>query len=106
MAMTKEEQAIAASRILAKCPLTAEEKQLAEVLKRTPEMYIVPTKDGLRTCGICGAEFQDVGEGKHGEVAVTALQQFCDHQAEHNPSPSQWTEAYNKIRKSKQESPS
>lgn len=101
MAMTKEQQAEAARRILEKEPLTEEEGQVAELLKRVPGMYTPPTREGLRVCGICGATFE--GEaGTKEKLEVTSLQQFVEHQADHNPSPAQWTEAHNKIQAGKQ----
>lgn len=48
-----------------------------------------------RVCQECGAEFRTKKvEGQE----VSALQQFSDHVTVHQPTPAQWTEAYNKIR--------
>jgi hypothetical protein len=100
MAMTKEEQKAAARRIMEKYPMTEEERVIYEQLIKKPEDYRAPTPEGLRVCGICGAEFQDVRDAK-GVVVTPALGQFADHQASHNPSPAAWTEAYNRIQSSK-----
>ena len=48
-----------------------------------------------RVCQVCGAEFETNKE-------QTALQQFSDHSAIHNPSPAQWSEAYDKIQAGKE----
>ena len=94
MAMTKEEQKAASDRIMAKLgPLTKEEREIYERSIRKPEEYKVPKEK--RVCGYCGAKFDDL-PGK------PALEQFSDHQARHNPNPAEWTEAYNRIRKSKE----
>ena len=54
-----------------------------------------------RVCGVCGAEFRDVAAGRSGP-ARTALEQFSDHHAEHNPSPVQWAEAHSRIQAGKE----
>lgn len=100
MAMTKEEQKAAAKRIMEKYPMTEEEREIYERLIKKPKDY-QPPLDGVRVCGTCGAEFQDIKNGK-GEVIETGLQQFSDHQASHNASPAQWTEAYNRIQAGKE----
>jgi|SRR5580765_8486642 len=94
MAMSKAEQRAAAERILGKSPLTEEERQLAEMMKKRPGTYVPPTESGLRMCGLCGAEFQNDEE-------QTSLQKFADHQAEHNPSPAQWATAHKRIQAGK-----
>lgn len=94
MAMTKEEQRRAAERILAKHPLTAEERAVAEMLKRNPEEYRPPRVES-RVCALCGARFE-------GDKELTAMQKFADHQAEHNPSPAQWAEAHKRIQAGKE----
>jgi hypothetical protein len=88
MALTKEEQREAAERIMAKEPLTDEERQTYDLLMKRPEDY-VPPAEGMRRCGVCGAMFQD--------GAVTALEQFSDHSTTHNPSPAQWVTAHQRI---------
>src|ERR1700690_4328205 len=97
MAMSKEEQREAAGRILEKEPLTEEELAGYEMLVKRPEDYVVPDAgSGLRVCGICGAEFMDL-PGSKDRAAVSALEQFSDHQTMHNPSPAQWGEAHRRI---------
>ena len=87
MAMSKEEQEAASDRIMAKLgSLNKEEKEIYDRSVRRIEDYAAP-KDGSRRCNTCGAEFQDL-PGK------PALEQFSDHQAKHNPSPAEWTEAH------------
>lgn len=104
MGMSKEEQAAAARRILAKDPLTPEEGMWAEFYKLAPGAYTPPTKAGVRTCGVCRAEFEDIKPGTREEV--TALQQFCDHWAEkHQAKAGQWTEVYHKLQEIKSRSP-
>jgi len=95
MAMTKAEQKAASDRIMAKLgPLTEEEQEIYERSIKRPEDYIVPTAES-RVCGYCGAKFDDL-PGK------PALEQFSNHQASHNPSPAQWTEAHNRIQKGRE----
>lgn len=52
-----------------------------------------------RRCRECGEVFETrkFGDGQQ----VTALQQFAEHQVQHQPSPGQWTEAYLKIQRRK-----
>ena len=97
--MSKEQQSAAAKRILEKHPLTEEEKQRYEMATRTPEQYMPPKEK--RVCGMCGAEFRDTVD-KNGNVQVSMLEKFSDHQAEHNATAAEWTEAYNKIQALKQ----
>jgi len=99
--MTKEQQAEAAKRIMAKMgPLDEMEQEIYEGLVKRPEDYIPPDPgQGERVCGICGAKFRDIVSGER--VVATCLEQFSDHQAEHNPSPAQWAEAYHRIQASR-----
>jgi hypothetical protein len=101
--MSKAEQAAAAARILAKEPLTPEEQQVAEFLKKDIESYVPPDASGKRVCGKCGAEFED--EFKDGDERKpgqkSAAEQMVTHLAEHNPSAAQWTQAHNLIQKTK-----
>ena len=99
MSMSQEQQRAAAERILKKHPLTPEETARFKMLTKTPEEYDVPGKE--RVCGNCGAMFEDETDSK-GNVKVTALEKFSDHQTEHNATGAQWTEAYNRIQASKQ----
>jgi len=99
MGMSQVEQRAAAERILKKHPLTEEEAARYRMLTKTPEQYDVPNKQ--RVCGNCGARFEDTLDGK-GNVQVSALEKFADHQTEHNATGAQWTEAYNRIREAKQ----
>jgi hypothetical protein len=48
-----------------------------------------------RVCKECGAEF-------HSDKEQSALQKFSDHVRIHQPTPEQWTEAYNKIQEAKE----
>ena len=48
-----------------------------------------------RVCQECGEEFHTI-ETK--EEKLTAMQQFCDHIASHQPTMAQWTNAYHIIR--------
>jgi len=90
VAMTKEEQKAASDRIMAKLgPLNKEEKQIYDRAVKRVEDYVRPGATS-RTCGYCGAKFEDL-PGK------PALEQFSDHQAKHNPSPAEWTEAHKRI---------
>src|SRR5271156_2911520 len=102
MAMSKAEQKAASDRIMGKLgPLTGKEVESYELLTKDPENYVPPNGEtGERKCGRCGAVFQDQPETKS-RVAVSALGQFSDHQAEHNPSPAQWATAHRKIQDSK-----
>lgn len=94
MAMTKEQQREAARRILQKEPLTAEEQETFELLKRNPEDYRPPMQE-YRKCERCGAEFRTDGN-------LTAMQKFADHQSVHNSSPSQWATAHKRIEAGKE----
>jgi hypothetical protein len=100
--MTQEQQKAAVERILAREPLTEEERELYEFRTKTVEEYEVPTD--RRVCGLCGARFKDVVDGK-GVVQVSMLEQFSDHQAEHNPTPAQWAEAHHRIQMAKESKP-
>jgi len=95
VAMTKEEQKAASDRIMKKLgPFTPEEQAIYDRSIKKPGNYDPPIA-GTRTCGYCGATFRDL-PGK------PSLEQFSDHQATHNPSPAQWTEAHERIQKSKE----
>lgn len=48
-----------------------------------------------RKCLLCGAEFETTKEH-------TALEQFADHATIHNPTPTQWANAYEKIQAGKE----
>lgn len=86
VAMSKEEQRLAAKRILAKEPLTPEEQLLYEILTKTPEMYVAPDPEtGERICGVCGEVFPN-------------LETFADHQVDHNPTSAEWSVAYQRMR--------
>lgn len=93
MAMSKTEQKAASDRILKKHPLTAEERQRYEMESRSPDDYVGPT-DEKRVCGQCGAEFRDRKDSP-------MLEQFSEHQTEHNASPGQWAEAHSRIEAAK-----
>lgn len=97
--MTKEQQREAARRIMAKSPMTEEERETYEMLVKSPEDYRAPTDK--RVCGICGAEFRDKLNAK-GEVEIPMLEAFSDHQAEHNPTPDQWGTAHERIQAGKE----
>jgi hypothetical protein len=102
MAMTKEEQKAAAARIMAKHPLTEEERQTYEMLKKRPEDYRPPDPEtGERVCGICGEKFKTKA-AKGEDREISALEQFSEHQRKHNASPAQWTEAHKRIEASKE----
>lgn len=102
MALSKEEQKAASDRIMAKEPLTAEERQLYEILTRTPEQYLPPDPEtGERVCGICGEVFNRI-PGTKESPEIPALEQFSDHQAEHSPSAGQWVEAHRRIQAGKE----
>lgn len=95
MAMGKVEQKAASDRIMEKLgPLKGEELETYNLLRKKPEDYTVPGEG--RVCGVCGAEFQEVPAGREGP-GRSALEQFSDHQSEHNPSPVRWAEAHKKI---------
>ena len=66
---------------------------------RRPEDY--PRPGDKRECGVCGATFRNTENAK-GEVLVSALEKFSDHQAIHNPSPAQWAEAHKRIQAGKE----
>jgi hypothetical protein len=97
MGMTVEEQRSAALRILMAHPLTAEERRVAEVLRRRPEEYGVPNPEH-RICVHCGSEFKTMP----GIEGMSAMQQFTDHMSFHNPSPAKWAEAHKRIQEGKQ----
>lgn len=98
--MTREQQKAASDRIMAKLgPMMEEEQATYRRLSMTPEEYPAPGEK--RVCGVCRAEFRDRVDGK-GNVEVTALQQFSDHTAMHNPSPAEWAEAYKRIQVGKE----
>jgi hypothetical protein len=99
MGMSKEQQKAASDRIMAKFPLDEQERQTYEMLAKRPEDYRVPGEK--RECGVCGAVFQEIPATKESR-AVSALEQFLDHQAEHNPSPAQWSEAHSQIEQGKE----
>lgn len=104
MAMSKADQKAASDRIMAKYPMTTEERQTYEMLMKKPEDYVLPDPEsGIRVCGVCGAEFQGKGETKQGRE-MSALEEFSNHTASHNPSPAQWTEAHRKIQDGKEQS--
>jgi len=92
--MSRDQQKAASERIMAKFPLTGEEYVGYQKLTMKPEEYGVPGES--RVCGDCGALFQDIPGNKETPM-VTALQQFADHTAVHNPSPAQWAEAHKRI---------
>ena len=48
-----------------------------------------------RKCVVCGMEFETDEKG-------SALAQYADHSIIHNPTPGQWTEAYEKIQAGKE----
>jgi hypothetical protein len=52
-----------------------------------------------RICRECGAEFRMRSEDGR---TIPALEQFSDHLTTHQPTPGQWTEAYNKIREGRE----
>jgi hypothetical protein len=96
MAMTKAEQKAASDRIMAKSgPLTEEEQIIYRSLSKDPRDYPVSAAK-THICASCGAKFEEIPETKE-RARITALEQFSDHVAVHNPSPAQWTEAYRKI---------
>ncbi len=102
MAMTKEQQKEASDRIMAKMgPLDDQEQETYELLTKRVEDYVPPQETGERVCGVCGAKFQDLPATRD-RLAVSALEQFSDHQSEHNPSPSQWAEAHRRIQDGKE----
>ena len=99
MAMSKEEQKAASDRIMAKLgPMTLEEKETYRRLTMKPPY---PQSGEKRVCGICGEVFEGIPAMKD-HLEVTVLQQFADHTAVHNPTPAQWTEAYNRIQLAKE----
>ena len=102
MAMTKEEQSAAARRIMEKMgPMDELEREIYEGLVRSPDDYVPPDPvSGWRVCGVCQATFTDQPATRD-RIAVSALEQFSDHQAEHNPTPGQWAEAYHRLQQSK-----
>lgn len=99
MAMTKAEQSAAARRIMGKSPMTAEEKVTFDLLSKKPEDYRVPGEG--RECGICGEKFQDKVDSK-GNLLESALAQFSDHQAFHNPTADKWATAHDRIQAGKE----
>jgi hypothetical protein len=86
MAMTREEQRAAAERILAKFPMTEEEKRRQRFLETDPEAY---PKD-KRVCPVCPKEF-----GKDD------INEYSEHVARHSPTMGQWKEAHEKIESGK-----
>lgn len=95
MAMSKEDQKAASDRIMAKLgPMTPFEQRTYELLTMKPGKYPVPGEK--RVCGECGAEFREIPATKE-KAAISALEQFSDHTAEHNPSPAEWAEAHKRI---------
>jgi hypothetical protein len=94
MAMSREDQKGPSGRIIAKHPLTEEERRIYERNKRSPDDYVQPAD--TRICAECGARFTDTMNSK-GEVLVSMLEKFSIHQASHNPSPAQWSEAHKRI---------
>jgi hypothetical protein len=97
MAMSKEDQKAASDRIVAKEPLTKQERQAYNLLSKQPDEYVLPDpENGVRVCGVCGAEFQGAGTTKEGR-AMSALEEFSNHMADHNSTPAQWTEAHRRI---------
>jgi len=98
MAMSAADQKAASDRIMAKEPLTAEERKTYERLMREPPYGSVGEQ---RECRECGAVFQEIPATKELK-AVSALEQFAEHTASHNPSPSEWTTAYNRIQEAKE----
>ena len=98
--MSKEQQKAASDRIMAKLgPLVGPEIETYRRLTARPEDYGVPGE--VRVCHECGAEFGEIPETKD-SPAVTALEQFSDHQGVHNPSPAQWAEAHKRIEAGKE----
>lgn len=97
--MSREDQRAAAERILAKEPLTEQERQVAEMLSKRPGEYRLPGED--RECGICKEVFRDKVDGK-GNVLETAMQQFSDHQSFHNPTADRWAVAHERIQSGKE----
>lgn len=71
------------------------------MLVKVPDEYVPPREK--RVCGMCGAEFRDSVDQK-GEIKVTMLEKFSDHQAEHNSTAAQWGEAYKRIQALKESS--
>jgi hypothetical protein len=53
-----------------------------------------------RVCKECGAEFRTVRQKDVPDL--TAMQQWSDHLAGHQPSPAQWTDAYTLIREGRE----
>jgi len=98
MAMSREDQKAASDRIMAKYPLTEEELVIYRRLTRKPDDYTGPAEK--RICADCGTVFSDTVNSK-GDIQVSALEKFSDHQAEHNPSPAQWSEAHKRIQAAK-----
>lgn len=98
MAMSREDQKAASDRIMAKEPLTAEERATYEYLMLKPPYG---GSGDTRVCRKCGAVFQEVAGTKE-RPAVTALEQFADHSTIHQPSPAQWVEAHNRIQEAKE----
>ena len=99
MAMTKEQQKAASDRIMAKLGPLTEEEQVSYRRYALKPPY--PETGEIRTCGICGAKFATIPAMKD-HLEVTVLQQFSDHTAIHNPTPAQWTTAYERIQEGKE----
>ena len=53
----------------------------------------------MQLCTICGREMK-ARKGRDGKDG-TELEARADHMTIHTPSPAQWTEAYNRIQRSK-----
>lgn len=97
--MTREQQK-AASDMAKLGPFTEEEKVIHRRLTIKPEEYGAPLVTE-RICRDCGAEFRTV-PGTKETAEVTALQQFSDHTATHNPNPAQWAAAHKRIEAAKE----
>lgn len=105
MGMTKEQQKESARRIMEKLgPFTPDEEVRYRILVANPEEYVAPDPEsGERVCGICGEVFQEIPGTKESHQ-ITALDQYADHMATHNPTASQWTEAHRRIQSGKESS--
>ena len=82
-------------------PLTKEEQVIYRSLSKDPATYPMPIP-GMHECVTCGAKFYEIPATKERQ-AISALEQFSDHVAKHNPSPAQWTEAYRRMQKAKEQ---
>lgn len=56
----------------------------------------------VHTCHICNQAIQIESGLSAAEIAKASLDARSDHYATHNPSPAQWTEAYNRIQAGKE----